>query len=219
MDPRARARELAAEYIGKGDPFGWFEALYRESEAGKSAIPWADARPSPFLVEFWETHGFDTTGKKALVIAGGLGDDAEQIAAWGFETLSFDISPTAIEMAKRHFPSTRVEYLVADLFRPPEEWRDSFDFVFETNTLQALPAELREAAIQKIAQFPKPGGLVLVAARGREETDPEGDLPWPLTRREMDGFVRAGLPVESFEDFADSEPPWVRRFRALYKRP
>jgi SAM-dependent methyltransferase len=218
-DRRARARELAAEYIGKGDPLGWFEALYREGEAGKSIIPWADARPNPLLVGFWGPHGFDTTGKRALVIAGGLGDDAEQLAEWRFKTISFDIAPTAIEMAKRRFPETRVEYVVADLFRPPSEWAGSFDFIFETNTLQALPPEMRPPAIEKIAQFLKPGGLLLVVARGREETEPEGDLPWPLTRRELDGFVRAGLHAESFEDFADPEPPWVRRFRALYKRP
>jgi SAM-dependent methyltransferase len=219
MDRRARARELATEYIAKGDPFGWFEALYREGEAGKSIIPWADARPNPLLVEFWEAHRFETTGKRALVIAGGLGEDAEQLAEWGFDTLCFDISPTAIEMAKRRFLETRVEYVVADLFQPPQEWFGSFDFVFETNTLQALPAALRESAAKKIAQFPKPRGLVLVVARGREQNEPEGDLPWPLTRGEMDGFVRAGLRVESFDDFADPEPPWVRRFRALYRKP
>jgi SAM-dependent methyltransferase len=218
-DRRARARELAAEYIGKGDPLGWFEVLYREGEAGKSIVPWADARPNPQLVEFWDAHALDAEGKSALVIAGGLGDDAEELAAWGFTTTSFDISPTAIETAKKRFPDRRVEYVVADLFRPPAAWLGKFDFIFETNTLQALPPELREPAIEKIAQFLKPGGLLLVVARGREETEPEGDLPWPLTRREIDGFVRAGLQVESFEDFADPEPPWVRRFRVLYKRP
>jgi len=39
-----------------------------------------------------------------------------------------------------------------------------------------------------------------------------------LTREEIDGFRRAGLNEELFEDYADPEPPWVRRFRALYRR-
>ena len=30
---------------------------------------------------------------------------------------------------------------------------------------------------------------------------------------------RAGLKEELFEDYAEPEPPWVRRFRALYRRP
>ncbi|HTR45765.1 MAG TPA: SAM-dependent methyltransferase, partial [Verrucomicrobiae bacterium] len=71
-----------------------------------------------------------------------------------------------------------------------------------------------------ISEFVAPGGKLLVIARGREEGEPEGQgPPWPLTREEMDGFRRAGLEEESFEDYADPEPPWVRRFRVLYRRP
>jgi hypothetical protein len=52
------------------------------------------------------------------------------------------------------------------------------------------------------------------------DTEPEGQgPPWPLTRAEIDGFRRAGLEEVSFEDYADAEPPWTRRFRALYRRP
>ncbi|MGA3294888.1 MAG: class I SAM-dependent methyltransferase [Candidatus Acidiferrales bacterium] len=217
-DRRARARELAAEFIQKGAPVGWFEVLYQEAEAGKSEVPWADQRPAPHLVDFWKTHPIETAGKSALVIASGLGDDAEQLATWGFKTTAFDIAPTAIKAAKKRFPNTAVEYVVADLFDPPAAWSHHFDFVFEANTLQALPAELRPPAIEKMAQFVKPGGHLLLIARGREETDPEGNLPWPLVRGELEGFKRAGLVEESFEDFADPEPPWVRRFRVLYNR-
>jgi len=218
-DRRARARELAAEFAAKGDPTGWFEVLYREGEEGKSIVPWADGEPNSHLVEFWKAHPFDTSGKSALVIASGLGDDSEQLAAWGFKTTAFDISKTAIDATKKRFPKSLVKYVVADLFDPPPAWRHSFDFVFETNTLQALPAAVRPEAAAKIAEFVKPGGSLLVIARGREKNEPEGQLPWPLTREEFADFVRAGLEETSFEDFADPEPPWVRRFRVLYKRP
>jgi len=85
--------------------------------------------------------------------------------------------------------------------------------------VQALPAEIREKAIEQIAAFVKSGGRLLVIARAREESDPPGQLPWPLTRGEIDGFVHVGLREESFEDINDSDPPWVRRFRVLYRRP
>ena len=39
MPDRTRARQLAAEYVAKGDPTGWFEQLYQEAEAGGSPIP------------------------------------------------------------------------------------------------------------------------------------------------------------------------------------
>jgi SAM-dependent methyltransferase len=219
MTDRKRARELAAEFIGKGDPTGWFDVLYKEAEEGKSVVPWADRGANPGLLEFWSLHPHVAEGKKALVIASGLGDDAEQLAAWGFDTSACDISETAIQMAGKRFPQSEVNYRVADLFQPPAEWVRKFDFVFEANTVQALPAEIRAAAIQRIAGFVRPGGKLLAIVRGREPDEPQGELPWPLTRAEMNEFVRAGLTEESFEEYFDNEEPPARRFRGLYCRP
>jgi len=218
MRDRKRARELASEYIEKGDPTGWFEVLYREAEEGKSIVPWADRGANPGLVEYWNANPQTTDGKNALVIACGLGDDAEQLAAWGFATTAFDISETAIRKARTRFPQSEVNYRVADLFRPPEEWERKFDFVFEANTVQALPAQIRAQAMQKIASFVGSGGRLLVIVRGREAEEPEGELPWPLTRAELEEFVRSGLAEQSFENYFDTEEPPSRRYRVLYIR-
>jgi SAM-dependent methyltransferase len=219
MTDRKRARELAAEYLQKGDPTGWFEVLYKEAEQGKSIVPWADRGASSGLIEFWKANPQATDGKKALVIACGLGDDAEQLAAWGFATTAFDISETAIRTAHTRFPQSEVDYRVADLFQPPAEWEQNFDFVLEANTVQALPKEFRAGAIERIATFVRPGGKLLAIVRGREANEPEGELPWPLTRAEMNEFVHAGLSEVAFEDYFDNEEPPARRFRGLYTRP
>jgi hypothetical protein len=219
MPDRTRARELAAEFIRNGDPTGWFETLYQEAEAGKSVVPWVDLCPNPHLLDFWKSHPLHTAGKSALVIGCALGDDAEQLAALGFQTTAFDISETAIRAAKRRYPDSRVEYLVADLFASPASWQHNFDFVLEIYTLQTLPAAIRPAAMNKITEFLRPAGLLLVIARGREPSDPEGQLPWPLTRSELFAFSACGLQELSFEDLRDPEDSAVRRFRVLYKRP
>jgi len=216
MRDRVRARELAAEFLRNGDHTGWFEALYREAEAGKSTVPWVDLCPSPHLLNFWKARPLPAAGRLALVIGSGLGDDAEQLAAWGFRTTAFDISETAIRAARRRFPESSVEYSAANLLGPPPAWRHKFDFVLEVNTLQVLRGPLREKAIQKIAEFLRPGGFLLVISRGREPSEPEGQMPWPLTRAELAGFNNAGLEELSFEDFPDPEEPSVRRFRVLY---
>lgn len=218
MPDRSRARELAADYIQKGDPTGWFEALYREGESGRAEIPWDDRKPNANLLQFWRTNAFSAEGKSAIVVGCGLGDDAEQIAAWAFRTTAFDISATAIAMARKRFPNSKIEYAAVDLFEPPAAWRSAFDFVFESNTLQALPAEVRPTAIDAVASFVRPTGLLLVIARSREESDPEGEVPWPLTRREFDRFLQAGLLQKSFEEITDAETPHTRRFRAIYTR-
>jgi len=219
-DPRARVRELAAEYTGKGNQLGWFDAVYQEAERGENVVPWGDGVPNPGLVEFWRKHPLETAGKRALVIGCGFGDDSEQLAKWGFQTTAFDISPTAIAATKKRYPETKVDYRVADLFHPPAAWLRAFDFVLEVYTVQAFTGDLRARSIARIAEFVAPDGRLLVIARGRQDGEPLGQgPPWPLTRGEIDGFRRAGLVEEIFEEYADPEPPWVRRFAALYRRP
>ena len=215
---RVRARELAARFIRSGDPTGWLEQLYREHEQGSKVVPWADLGVNPNLVEFFERNPIAAAGKTALTIGCGFGDDAEQLAAWGFETTAFDVAPSAISAAKQRFPGSSVDYRTADLLVPPEEWRGRFDFVLESYTLQVLPPELRPQAIRSVAGFAKKGGMILLIARAREEHEEEGQMPWPLTRRELERFVELGLREESFEDYLDKEAPPVRRFRAVFMK-
>jgi 2-polyprenyl-3-methyl-5-hydroxy-6-metoxy-1,4-benzoquinol methylase len=218
MNHRVRARELAAEYIARGDPKGWFEQLYREAGEGKATVPWADRQPNPNLVDFWNRNTIPTIGKTALTIGCGLGDDAEQLAAWGFHTTAFDVSESAIRACRHRFPASNVNYIAADLFSPPDEWIRAFDFVFESYTLQVLPPHLRERAIYYIADFVRDGSHLLVITRARGEEDGTGQMPWPLTRGEVDAVANCGLQEVTFEDYFDLESPPVRRFRALYKR-
>jgi SAM-dependent methyltransferase len=108
--------------------------------------------------------------------------------------------------------------VAADLLAPPAAWRGSFDLVFESYTLQVLPEPARRDAIAQLAALVAPGGRLLLLCRAREQSDPIGALPWPLTREELAGFVAHGLRETSFSDFLDRESPPVRRFRALYRR-
>ena len=219
MKDRRRARELAAEFNRKGDPTGWFEVLYREAEEGRSAVPWVDYHPTPHLVGFWMLHALPTDGKSALVTGCGLGDDAEQLARWGFRTSAFDISGTAIRNTRKRFPNSKVEYHAADLLNPSLHWRGQFDFVFEANTLQVLPAALRPQATKNIVGFLRPGGHLLVIARHREPSDPAGEMPWPLTRDEISAFSAHGLEEVLFDILPDVSEPDVRRFRVLFRLP
>ncbi len=215
---RKRARELAAQYIGDGDPIGWFEALYAEAEGDPSIVPWADLKTNPILAKWAETHPLLTNGARAIDIGCGYGDNAEFLARLGFAVTAFDISPTAISACHRRFPVSRVDYRVADLFDPPPTWSGNFDFVLETYTLQVLPGGMRAAAMESIARFVKADGRLLVICRGREERDPKGEMPWPLIKIELEEFVHQGLRLKDFRDFMDNESPPVRRFLAEYIR-
>lgn len=216
---RERIVQLQQEFAARGDATGWFEALYKEVAGDNSRIPWADLEPNPFFVEWLEKNKPDGRGKKAIVVGCGLGDDAEELAKYGFEVTAFDISPTAIEWAKKLYPKTKVNYIVADLFYLPKDWPGAFDFVLEIYTIQPLPIELRAQTIEKIAGLVKTGGEILVICRGRDDVEPTPEVPFPLSSNDLKTFEKCGLTQISFEDFMHDEGDKVtRRFRAFYRK-
>ncbi|MEP7340071.1 MAG: class I SAM-dependent methyltransferase [Acidobacteriota bacterium] len=210
---RTRARELAKEFLDRGNPKGWFEAFYIEAKGDESAIPWANLTPNPEMVAWLDANAQAGEGRRALVIGCGLGDDAEAVAARGFAVTSFDISPQAIAWCKQRFPNSQVNYVVADLLAPPSEWQGTFDLVVEINTLQVLPEDLRQAAMKSTADFLAENGTLLVIARAREPEEDRGAMPWPLTRAELAEFETLGLAQVHFEEFFDDETPPARRFK------
>ena len=214
---RATAREIAKRHIEAGDPLGWFEVLYSQAGKDTAIIPWADLTPNPNLITWLNQNQLSIPGR-ALKVGCGLGDDAEELTRRNFETTAFDISESAIAWCKNRFPKSPVSYVVADLFHAPSEWRAGFDFVLESYTLQVLPLSIRAEAMHQIASFVSPGGTLLVIARGREPNEPEGKMPWPLTKDELMVFQTLGLRELCFEDYMDNEDPPVRRFRVTYRR-
>jgi SAM-dependent methyltransferase len=215
---REKAREIALKHIEAGDPLGWFEVLYARAHGDASIIPWADLAPNPNLVDLLDANRIRGKGRKALKVRCGLGDDAEELARRGFKTTAFDISRTAISWCRHRYPPSPVEYLAADLYNAPTEWQGAFSLVVESYTLQVLPPDLRLKAIQCITGFLLPGGTLLVIIRGRDSTEPQGNMPWQLTREKLTAFNDSGLKEASFEDYFDEEDPPVRRFRAVYRR-
>ena len=215
---RTRARQLAREFAQRGDAMGWFEELYTQAQGSEQAIHWADMAVNPNLLGWLDRRNIRGAGRHALVVGCGLGDDAEELARRGFEVVAFDIAPTAIAWCRQRFPRSPVEYVVADVFDPPSNWQEIFDFILEAYTLQVLPTEVRSRAMTSIAALLAQRGTLLVICRGRSATDPPGELPWPLTTEELETLTNAGLRQGHFEDFFDQEEPPVRRFRVEYQR-
>lgn len=210
-EKRDLARELARKHYAAGNPLGWFDDLYRQAAGDFATIPWADRAVNPHLSAWCERESVPGPGARVLVVGCGLGDDAEYLAARGAAVTAFDLSETAIAWCRERFPNSPVDYQVANLLT----FAGEFDLVVEIYTLQAMPLEMREQAVAAVARL---GREVIIICRGRDESDPPGQLPWPLTRQEMEPLQRGGLALVSFEDFDDPFDPGKRRFRAYWRR-
>jgi SAM-dependent methyltransferase len=224
-DRRARGRELANEARARGDVTGWFERLYEESQRDGVPISWLDLEPNPYLVEWLARRGAAEGGAggplagRALVVGCGYGDDAELLARCGPAVTAFDVAPSAIARCHERFSRSPVSYVVADALEPPAEWRAAFDFVFEAYTVQVLFGEARRHCARGIGGLVAPGGTLLVVARSRRPEDPEGQMPWPLTRAELDDFASPGLELARLGEILEPGDPPVPRFVAEFHRP
>jgi len=217
-DAKRAAIDLARSYAERGDPDGWFEEFYEQAGGDIEKVYWADRAPNPSLVSWLDEHP-NQDSPRAIVIGCGLGDDAELLAGHGYRVTAFDISEAAIAMCRARYPESEVDYLVADLFAPPQDWPRGFDLVFECNTIQILTGAMREGALNAIADLVAPGGVTLVSCRSCEPGEKTDEFPIPMDRDEIDGFQQAGLVEEIFDAYDDEQDPPVPHFFATYRRP
>lgn len=217
FDPAAY-KNMVKAFQDRDDPTGWFDSIYTDAEGDHRAVFWADLEPCPYLLKWLNSCSFRHAGRTAIVIGCGVGDDAEALSAAGYEVTAFDISPEAIRLCKKRYPETGVHYLVADLFAYPEEWAESFDLVYECNTIQVLPGKYRIQARDAMVSLLAPQGYILVSCRSRRKGEQENDIPLPLDKEEIDGFIRCGLSEKSFVAYDDTQDPPVPHFFAVYQK-
>ncbi len=205
------------------DPDGrLFDDVYAQFR-GKdpTRVPWANARTHPLFASwlYSETaRDLNIGGQRALVIGSGLGDDANALAALGWEVTAFDYSPHAIEWARQRFPDARVDWQVADLFALPGSWRRAFDLVVEVHTIQALPVTRRQETIRAITDPLALGGSLVVVALTRDVRDPLRGRPWPLTTLEVTSIERHGVVETDRVIESPRGPGQPGRVRAVFHR-
>ncbi|NNM45702.1 class I SAM-dependent methyltransferase [Knoellia koreensis] len=206
------------------DSTAWFEQLYAAAAAGEMQVPWDRGTPAVPLVEWAEREGLsgvtaDGQTRTAMVVGAGYGRDSEYVASLGFRTTASDIAPTAVRDTKARFPDSRVDYVVADLFDLPEQWRGAFDLVVEDMNVQALPESVRPQATQGVASLVAPGGTLVVIMVARDEGVVVDGPPWPFTAGQLDGFGAGGLTTVTRERLPSASAPGVSIWREVLRRP
>jgi SAM-dependent methyltransferase len=230
LDPASAERRAAARKrldaidpaknpgAGPSDPYRreWFDAVYALAEGDPANVPWGNMVAHPLLLD-WLAQNPRLDGLRALDIGCGLGDNAAALAGQGAEVTGFDLVLRAVEWARARFPDSGIHFCAADLFDPPKDWFEAFDFVHETYTLQALPLELLAPAQKAKAGFVKSGGRLLAIGRARDEDQDFNGPPWPLTQKNIESFAEHGLTLVKLEDVPPTRTP-NRHWRALFRK-
>ena len=213
---RQKVQDLALDYQKKDDFTGWFEVIYTDALGDAEQVPWAKMQPHPSLENWLKTA--EITNKKALVIGCGLGDDSEILAAKKAQVTAFDIAPSSIEWCRKRFQNSSVNYLVADLLALDDSWKNSFDLIFESRTIQALPIQIRREVIEAIATLLKPGGTLLIVTRLRETEEIPDGPPWAVSQQELSQLYEYGYQEVSRIPYLDPNNPSILQALIEYKR-
>jgi len=183
---------------------GFFETIYQGADRDRQRLGWTKPGPAPIVTAWLDRE--PRTPARAMVVACGVGDDAEHLASLGWDVSAFDISPTAIEWARERSSESEVDYRVADLFALPQEWHQAFDLVVEVFTIQSIPPDDTGKAIESIAALVGDDGTLLVSMLTSSDADRGNGPPWPVQPAALDGFTEAGLVVTRKEEASTPYP-------------
>lgn len=193
------ADRLGQEAVAAGEPTRWFEELWSAAARDEVDTPWARDVPYAPVADLVDRQG-DGAGRPAVVVGAGLGADAEYLVSRGWRTTAFDVSPSAVELARARHPGSSVDYRVADALDLPADLRGAFALVLEVFTVQALPPQVRPAVVAGIRDLLAPGGVLLaVQVERTAHESPDDGPPWLLDEEGIRALADDGVTLERLE--------------------
>jgi SAM-dependent methyltransferase len=135
------------------------ERIYQELPLDE--IPWNLEGPPDPLIELVKSRRLLPCD--ALDLGCGAGNYAVWLATQGFRVTGVDISPRALELAKRLAAQRGVacRFLVFDLTGNVEQLAQSFDLAYDWEVLHHVFPEDRERYAANVSQMLRPGGTYL----------------------------------------------------------
>lgn len=123
---------------------------------------------------------------RILVLGCGEGHDAALFAQAGHLVTAVDISPVALERAKKLYGDLpNLTFVEADLFKLPKDFDQSFDVVFEHTCYCAINPAKRKDLVKTWNRVLAPGGHLMGVffVFERRQATPYGGTEWELRQR------------------------------------
>lgn len=190
-------------------------------QADDGPLPWDIGTPSPDLVNYFE--GLREPPVQVLEIGCGTGTNALWMAEKGSKVLATDISPTAIEKArkKQEESGVGVDFRVSNILEEAPLEDSSVDFVFDRGVYHTMSLDSRPMFINAVANILRSGGHWLcLAGSADEEREPDAPGPPQLKVSELVVLAEEHFEVHSVSRTCFILPDGVSRlaWRVLYQR-
>lgn len=135
-------------------------------------MQWFADSPSPIVGQMLERMGI--TGR-ILEIGCGEGRDAGFLLEQGYDVLATDVSPAAVDYARKRFGQFPRCFQVLDCLT--ERLEEKFDFIYAVAVLHMLiPNSDRDGFYSFIRYHLKPGGLALICTMGDGAGEHQSDI-------------------------------------------
>lgn len=161
--------------------------------------PWETGQPSSELQRI--VAEVSVRPCRALELGCGTGANSVWLAQQGFEVTALDLSPLAIERARRRSDEAgvRVRFLAADVLHPSPELADPFDFFFDRGCYHVVRREDPQAYVETLCRLSGPRALGLVLAGNAREPHQPG--PPVVSEEQIRQELGSGFDIVQLREF------------------
>lgn len=147
-----------------------YDDRYRQVHG--ESLQWFADSPSPIVAQVLERFCVDG---RILEIGCGEGRDARFLLERGCDVLATDVSPAAIDYARRRFPAFADRFRVLDCLTG--ELEEKFGFIYSVAVVHMLvPDGDRDGFYRFIRSHLKPGGIALIGTMGDGQMERQSDV-------------------------------------------
>lgn len=174
----------------------------RYGEAGEDYL--FGTAPNHFLAR---RAALFASGKNALALADGEGRNSVWLAQQGLDVTAVEISPVAVEKARRLAQGKQVEvtFQTADILCPnwpPADMLDAFDWVVGI-FIQFVGPPWRDVLFTRMKQLTRPGGYVLLHGYTPQQLEFKTGGPAEIENLYTEEILRAAFAEWTIEEIVD----------------